>query len=429
MLEEILRSRRSIRKFAGGRIERPTLERLVELALLAPSSCNRQAVNFRFLEDPTDIRSVASAAFDQPILSEPITLAVVCVDTSRYRNTTLRDNLAPVLDAGCAMENFLLAASESGIATCVIAGRLDQALVRSRLKLPDHWIVAAFVALGEAGEDTPSVNRDQASSHISFGTDPLSRSDSTYIEYTESKRRWSRAGFDIARYYKHPKEGLPVYRQTLETIAGELEAGQRWLITDTMMGSFIIDSDYVDHLSASSDETWFIREFYGKAINLIDGDPVSGTQSITEESYDRIVSPFELHFLSGNEASEFASHAVKWLKPGGKLTVAFFNRHSTWGANHSLARLLGRDIDRFRFFGSEIPMSRKKALEPFKDQFKVENARTISFLPPLNPAYILGRMKLMPLGFARSLDWISTLPLLGSMGNVCIADLTRSEST
>ena len=423
-----MRKRRSVRKFTGGAIDRPVLEKLVEKALLAPNSCNRQAINFRFLEDPKDIRSIASAAFNQPILSEPITLAVICVDTARYRNTTLENNLAPVLDAGCAMENFLLAATEAGIGSCVMAGRLDQEMIRIRLNLPGHWMVAALVALGTAGEDNQPVARDPASWHISFGTEPLPESRSPYLDYIESKRRWSRAGFDIARYYKHPKEGLPVYRQALDTITSELTAGMRWLVTDTMMGSFFIENAGVDHLSASGDEHWFISEYSKRPITLIQGDPVNGGEAIETGIYDRIVSPFELHFLSDEEAGLFAGHAAKWLKPEGRLTLVFFNRASLWGMNHTIARTLGRDVDRFRFFGSEPPLGRNKALVPFKEHFQMTGSRTLSFLPPLNPAYLSGRMRLLPLGPASSLDWISGIPGLGRLGNICIVDLVPRKN-
>jgi len=426
-LESIIRRRRAIRKFSGGDIADGTLEKLVELALWAPTSCNRQTVRFRFVRDRALISAAAKAAFDQAILSQPITLAVVCVDTSRYRNTTLEGNLAPCLDAGLAMQNFLLAATEMGIGTCVVAGRIDQELVRRTLNLPGSWLVTAFVALGEADEEQPAPERAPAGDHISFEDEKPRVDGDSYGDYERSRMRWARAGWDVGVYYKHPKEGLRAYEHARYEI-DRLERGdKRWLVTSAMMGLFCFEDGMVDHLSASADETWFLRDFLGKDVGVVGGSPVSGSGRIEDGTYDRIVSPFDLHYFGEDDYSAFADNCSRWLAPGGRLTMIFFNSNSCWGLNYRLSKLLGRDPGRFRLFGYEVPVPAGKVARRLEPAFTVAGRRTISFVPPLNVGYISGRMRQVPFGVMRSLDFLGNIPGIGNLGNVAIIDFTPNS--
>ena len=426
-LESIIMRRRAIRKFAGGKIDDEKLERLVELALWAPTSCNRQTVRFRFVRDRGLISAVAKAAFDQAILHQPITLAIVCIDTSRYRNTTLEDNLAPYLDAGLALQNFLLAATEMGIGTCVVAGRLDQELVRKTLNLPDEWLVTAFVAVGEAGEEQPPPERCPVEHHVSFDDEKVPGDGNSYEDYSRNRMRWARAGWDVGVYYKYPKEGLRVYDHVYYEMERRLGGNERWLVTSTMMGMFCFDEGMVDHLSASDDESWFLKEFLGKEISVVRGSPVSGSTQIESRTYDRIVSPFDMHYFNDEDITAFIDNCVRWLDPGGRLTVIFFNSHSCWGFNYLLSRLLGRDPGRFRLFGYEVPLPVGNVVKSLQPAFSAADRRTISFLPPLNIGYISGRMRQVPFGFMRSLDLFGNVPLIRNLGNIAIVDFVLNR--
>ncbi|HER43741.1 MAG TPA: hypothetical protein ENO08_04710, partial [Candidatus Eisenbacteria bacterium] len=343
-LESILKKRRSVRRFREGRIERSTLERLSELALWAPSSCNRQTVQFRFVEDPELIRRAAKGAFDQPILHQPITLAAVCVDLGRYRTVTLENNLAPCLDAGLAMQNFLLAASESGIGSCVIAGRLDQGLIRSALSLPDSWMVAALIALGYSDEANPPPERDPVGRHVSYGARPPAPKPSPYEEHVALRRRWSRAGFNVTWAYRRPIEGLPLFAHALGAARRRIRPEERCLVTNTLMGEFLVESEGIDHLAASEDEQWYLETFLASKATIIRADLLGVETLVPEQTYDRVVSPFDAHFLRGDDFARFGENVSRWLKPGGTLTIVFINRRSWWGLNHKLAGLLGRDL-------------------------------------------------------------------------------------
>ncbi len=422
-LENILKKRRSVRTFRDGRIERSTLERLVKLALWAPSSCNRQTVQFRFVDDPDLIARAAKGAFDQPILHQPITLAVVCVDLGRYRTVTLENNLAPYLDAGLAMQNFLLAASESGVGSCVIAGRLDQELIRRALGIPEQWMVAAFIALGYSDEHNPPPERDPVDEHICYGARQTAPKPSPYARHTALRKRWARAGFNVTWAYRRPIEGLPLFAHALEAARNIIRPEEHCLVTNTLMGELLVESEHVDHLAASGDEQWYLETFLSSKSRIIRTDLLGTETLVPRDTYDRVISPFDVHFLDDEEYGRFGDNVFRWLRPGGTLTILLINSRSMWGLNYSLARLFRRDLSGARHFGYERPLSPRLVERRLAEWFRPSSSRTLSFLPPPNFGYLLPRIRLVPLGLVRSLDVLSGAPLIGRLGNIAMLDL------
>jgi len=426
-LEFIIKNRQSIRKFKEGEINTKKLEKMVELALCAPSSCNRQTIHFRFVREPKYIKAVAKAAFNQPTLEQPIILAVVCVDLGKYRNTTLKNNLSPYLDAGVSMQNFLLAATTMGLGTCVIAGRLDQNLIKDVLNLPKNWLVAALIAVGIPGEQHLSPSRNSVDFHISFDNEKVKPKETSFEEYLSFRRRWARAGFDVSNCYRSPKEGLPVFQHALAEINGQLKKDEHWLFTYSGMGEFLLDEENVDYLVASDDELWFLSDFLSKKAQFVHCNPIEKNANISECTYDRIVSPFDIHFLGDEDIPIFAENVIRWLNPNGKFILIFFNQSSFWGLNYLFARLLRQDVAHVRYFGYETPMSPKKVVDVFQKWFHVVDQKTISFLPPPNIGYILQRTKIVLLNFLQFFDFFGKVPIIRKFGNVTFLTLVKND--
>jgi len=422
-LESIIKNRRSIRKFKEGEIDAEKLEKMVELALWAPSSCNRQTVHFRFVRKPEYIKAVAPAAFNQPTLEQPITLVVVCVDLGKYRNTTLKNNLSPYLDAGVSMQNFLLAATAMDLGSCVIAGRLNQKLIKEVLNLPPNWIVAALIAVGISDERYTSPERNSVKLHISFDNDIIAPKETSYEEYISLRRRWARAGFDVSNCYRSPKEGLPVFQHALVEMKRQLKRNERWLIISTLMGGFLFDEENVDHLTASYDEFWFLSDFLSKKAKFIICSPIEKNAHISECTYDRIISPFDIHFLDDEDISVFAENIISWLKPNGKLTLIFFNRRSFWGLNYLFARLCRKNVTHVRYFGYETPIAPRKVVNTFQKWFRVVDEKKISFFPPLNVGYLLRSARIVvPLNIVQFFD---SFGRISKFGNVSLLTLVK----
>ena len=50
-LEEVIKTRRSIRKFSEGKLEKDILEKIIDAGSHAPSHCNTQGWKFIFIDD------------------------------------------------------------------------------------------------------------------------------------------------------------------------------------------------------------------------------------------------------------------------------------------------------------------------------------------------------------------------------------------
>lgn len=150
---ELLRGRRSIRRFKQEHIEIGILKTFVDCARLAPSGGNLQPLEYLIVIDGNQCRNVfeklnwaayIQPAGDPPEGSEPTAYIVVLVNRnikkSRYE-----------YDVGAAVENILIAASAAGIGSCWIRNFKPEELCEV-LDLPDNIHPDTVIALGYPDE-------------------------------------------------------------------------------------------------------------------------------------------------------------------------------------------------------------------------------------------------------------------------------------
>ena len=172
-----LRSRRSVRRFQTTPVQVETLQRVLETAVQAPSSHNRQPWRFVILSTQQARQSLAEemgADFRRDLLADGLAPGEVEAQVSRSRQRILEAPAAILLcldpstgDAypdparqqaellmgaqGVAMagENLLLAAHAEGLGGVWICAPLfAPAAVRRSLQLPDTWLPQGLVLLG-----------------------------------------------------------------------------------------------------------------------------------------------------------------------------------------------------------------------------------------------------------------------------------------
>ncbi len=178
---DVIRSRRSIRRYKPDPVPRALIESLLEAALWAPSAHNRQPWRFAVVETPERREGLARAMNDRlrrdleadglapdaieadvsrsyrRIMSAPV-LVVLCLsmaDMDAYpdERRARDEHLMAVQSAAMAGGNFLLAAHEAGLATCWMCAPLFVPdVVRAELGLPDDWEPQALLTLGYADE-------------------------------------------------------------------------------------------------------------------------------------------------------------------------------------------------------------------------------------------------------------------------------------
>jgi nitroreductase len=148
----LCRQRKSVRWFRPVPVPRSLVEDAISAALLAPSACNRQPFQFRYLDDPTDASRTAAIAMGTSGYGHQIPALVVLLgDFSCFPSA--RDRHVPYIDASLAAMQFMLALETLGLSSCAInwpdIGTRERRM-RNLLGLPRHLRPVMLIALGFA---------------------------------------------------------------------------------------------------------------------------------------------------------------------------------------------------------------------------------------------------------------------------------------
>ena len=179
-LMDIIRNRRSIRKYTEQKIEKGKLETIVEAGLFAPNPCGRQGTRILLLDDAEMIEKIGivnancenrnwdiGVSKDQPSIIDDKsiksgfygcqTLAMICIQRAR------KDQVNQIGAAFCCAQNMVLEAYDLGVSS-VIVGRAEATFVQPGMQeLLDGWgldpdyMPIVFVCLGYINGDYPKI--------------------------------------------------------------------------------------------------------------------------------------------------------------------------------------------------------------------------------------------------------------------------------
>ncbi len=166
MLIDLLRTRRSIRRFKDQPVEQEKLDLLLEAALRAPTSRGNTPWNFIVVRDRQRLARLAAAKVHGSGFLDNAPLAVVvCADPARSD--------VWVEDAAIAATFIHLQATDLGLGSCWVQIRLrqhdentsSQAYLADLLDLPEKIMVLAIVGIGypmeqKDGHPPSSLNYD-----------------------------------------------------------------------------------------------------------------------------------------------------------------------------------------------------------------------------------------------------------------------------
>ncbi len=144
---DVVRKRRSIRKYRPDPVPQDKLTQVLEAARLAPSWANGQCWTFIVVSDAKARRRVAEAG-NEWIEHAPVIIAA-CADEKK--SGSKNDQGYYMLDIGIAMEHLVLAATDVGLGTCWI-GWFDEEKARNALGAPKDMRVVALTPLGYPDE-------------------------------------------------------------------------------------------------------------------------------------------------------------------------------------------------------------------------------------------------------------------------------------
>ncbi len=147
-LLNVLKLRRSVRHYSLKKISFADVSEICEAGMHTPMAGNIFTVKFIIVSEKEKIKLLADAA-QQPFIAEvPYVVVVYSKLDQIVSSYGERGKIYSRQQAGAAIENMLLRATDLGLGTCWV-GWFDEGLVKRILKIPDSFQVEALLPLGK----------------------------------------------------------------------------------------------------------------------------------------------------------------------------------------------------------------------------------------------------------------------------------------
>ena len=149
VLLNIIKRRRSVRRFKPEKIDHETLKKLADAARWGPSAGHRQPLEIVIVTDEKVKEKLSKAALGQEHIRNAPAVFVMCGDISRTKSRygERGQNLYVIQDVAVATQNLLLQATALGLGS-VWVGAFSEQRVREILDLPPLVRPFAIVPIG-----------------------------------------------------------------------------------------------------------------------------------------------------------------------------------------------------------------------------------------------------------------------------------------
>lgn len=151
---QVIKDRRSIRKYTDRPVEREKIEQVLEAARLAPSWKNRQCWRFLVIRDVAKKQDLMGAFPDdnpgKKAIAQAPAVIVVCADPDE---SGVENGIEYyIADTAIAFTHLCLAAHAIGLGTCWM-GWYDEASIRDVLGIPGRLRVVGITPIGYADQE------------------------------------------------------------------------------------------------------------------------------------------------------------------------------------------------------------------------------------------------------------------------------------
>lgn len=148
---ELIRKRRSIRKYSDEPVTEEQLELLLDAASVAPSRLDRRPLHYLIIRSAQTKAKLAEALRVRPYIEKAPVIIAVCASPEL--------STAWELDGSAAIENILLAATAMGLGATWVGSKGSEFWARTveilhhDLHLPANVDVVSLVCVGHPGEE------------------------------------------------------------------------------------------------------------------------------------------------------------------------------------------------------------------------------------------------------------------------------------
>lgn len=175
---ELLKGRRSVRKFKDEKIDHKLMEEIIDIARWAPTWGNSQVARYTIINDKNIIDKLATEGV-QGFVYNIDTLKkasnVVVLSFVKGKSGSLKgydveksgEMVWEIFDAGISCQTFCLAAHAKGIGSCIM-GVINEKSIASIVNLPQEESVAALIVIGYPEGETKIPPRLEAKDVMRF---------------------------------------------------------------------------------------------------------------------------------------------------------------------------------------------------------------------------------------------------------------------
>jgi nitroreductase len=145
----VVYGRRSVREFTAEEVRDDDIRRAVQIAIQAPSVCNRQGARVHHFKDPDRIKAAVDLQGGFRGWKMPPALLLVTGDQSVFLSPTERNQA--FIDGGLFMMSLLLGLEHVGLGSCSLNTAMSdkrEAAIRDILGIPQSEVFIAFIAVG-----------------------------------------------------------------------------------------------------------------------------------------------------------------------------------------------------------------------------------------------------------------------------------------
>lgn len=162
MFYELLKSRRSIRKYKEQEVEKNKVETILKSALMAPSSMDRKPWEFIAVTDKDKLEKLSKCKKHGASFLDGAPLGIVVVADIEKCDVWIED-------ASITATIIQLTVQSLGLGSCwiQIRERFDcnnessEKLVRSLLEIPENYAVLCIISIGYPDEEKNSMNENE----------------------------------------------------------------------------------------------------------------------------------------------------------------------------------------------------------------------------------------------------------------------------
>jgi nitroreductase len=164
---EVIKKRKSVRKYSTKKIPDDVLNRVLEAGRIAPSAKNIQPWKFVVVRDTALKKQVAEASRGQMFMADADAIICGCAleKIAWGRMGGYMSSFA--VDLAIAMDHMILAAANEGLGTCWI-GAFEEKAVKLLLGVPDDVKIVALTPLGYAAEEPKDRGRKPINEVITY---------------------------------------------------------------------------------------------------------------------------------------------------------------------------------------------------------------------------------------------------------------------